>query len=329
MISSKHRISLYRISLFVILVLMYSNKGYAQKEIPANIKELVSQGINAVDSAKVPNDIDRAIALFKKAIKIAPDFPDIHYYMGKTLSMLQGNTRYAVKELKKYIELYPSAPDKESVQAEIGKLEASLKLMDKTASLGFSLISMPDGVYIRTITEVPMHRVDVRTQRVQVGDKILKINDADVNGKNLTDILTILNEDNAAKVKLTIKRSENQLDVDMARVYNKRLLKVLDEDDLNVFITNSDVPVIVFWKTDTCSDCKKYYTKLTNALMANSGKLRAVEVNLSQNKMIDDEFGIDKETVPVISFYKSGKLTGKISGFQSDEFDDKVNSLLE
>ena len=58
-------------------------------------------------------------------------------------------------------------------------------------------------------------------------------------------------------------------------------------------------------------------------------ELQGFEVDIEENKMIGDEFDIAKETVPVVSFYKDGKLVDKIIGFDKDLFEEKAEELME
>ena len=333
MISINHQNSIVIIALVFVLVFVSSVSLKAQQEIPDNIKDILLKGINAVDSAKVPADVDRALDYFKEVNKLAPDFADVHYYLGKTLSMLEGNTRNAVKELKKYLELYPDAPDKENVEADIKRLEEDSKTNRKSALLGVKLMSLPDGVYIKSLDNKSIHRVSARVQKLYVGDKILKVNGEDVTGLNLQQVLNKIDSQSSENIKLTITRTGSPIDINISKAFYDRMapfsLKQLGEEDLNMIIKESKVPVIVLWGTGNCTECLKYYSKLATVLMKYKEGLQGLEVDIEENKMIGDEFDIAKETVPVVSFYKDGKLVDKIIGFDKDLFEEKVEELME
>ena len=317
----------------ILLLILCTIPSFAQQEIPDNIKDILLKGINAIDSAEVPADVDRALDYFKEVNKLAPDFADVHYYLGKTLSMLEGNTRNAVKELKKYLELYPEAPDKENVEADIKRLEEDLKTNRKSALLGVKLMLLPDGVYIKSLDNKSIHRISARVQKLYVGDKILKVNGEDVTGLNLQQVLNKIDSQSSENIKLTITRTGSPIDINISKAFYDRMapfsLKQLGEEDLNWIINESKVPVIVLWGTGNCPECLKYYSKLATVLMKYKEGLQGFEVDIEENKMIGDEFDIAKETVPVVSFYKGGKLVDKIIGFDKDLFEEKAEELME
>ena len=72
----------------------------AQNEIPQSIKDILLNGITIVDSAKSARDIEKAVDVFKSAVKLEPKSPEAHYYLGKTLFMLNGNIRNGINEYK-------------------------------------------------------------------------------------------------------------------------------------------------------------------------------------------------------------------------------------
>ncbi len=322
-----------RILSTILLLMLWAIPSFTQQEIPDNIKELLLKGINAVDSAEVPADVDRALDYFKEVNKLAPDFADVHYYLGKTLSMLEGNTRNAVKELKKYLELYPDAPDKENVEADIKRLEEDSKTNRKSALLGVKLMSLPDGVYIKSLDTKSIHRISARVQRLYVGDKILKVDGEDVTGLTLQQVLNKIDSQSSENIKLTITRTGSPIDVTISKAFYERMapfsLKQLGEEDLNLIINESKVPVIVLWDTGNCPECFKYYSKLATVLMKYKEGLQGLEVDIEENKMIGDEFDIAKETVPVVTFYKDGKLFYKIIGYDKELFEEKAEELME
>jgi len=57
----------------------------AQQEMPDAIKDHIMQGIAAFEASKTPADIDKALLEFNEAAKIAPDYPDVHYYSEKRM----------------------------------------------------------------------------------------------------------------------------------------------------------------------------------------------------------------------------------------------------
>ncbi len=171
--------------IFIILFLIINViPSFAQQEIPDNIKDQILNGTTALESAKVPQDIENALILFNQAAELAPDYPDVHYFLGKTLSLMQGSTGKAVTELKKYLELYPEAPDKEKVNEEIKELEKSIGLNKNSYLMGISLMELSDGIYVRKVSpNYPSY--GRRGVPIKVGDQIVQINDIDVTGYSL------------------------------------------------------------------------------------------------------------------------------------------------
>ncbi len=313
--------------LFVLLTLLFSVTVRAQQEIPDNIKTTLLQGIQIIDSAKVPSDIDKAIDLFKSAAKTAPDFPEVHYYLGRTLVLLEGNTRNALKEYKKYITLYPDAPDKASIAVEIARLEDVLKTKKQTSLMGIELMAMNGGIYIRKVQEMALGRIQARSQRLAAGERVLKINDEEVKESNLQDVLNKIGGTESDKIRLTVMSNSEPYTVDVPKAGNKGMMKALDEEDLQELIAASP-KVLVVWGPAKAGSSLGYYTKLNYFLMAHKD-IKAYEVNLNKNKMADVEFGIDTETLPSFSLYKNDKLVDFIKGFDSAVFDEKIKALTE
>jgi tetratricopeptide (TPR) repeat protein len=289
------------------------------------------KGINSVDSAKLPNDIDKALEFFKEANKLAPDFADVHYYLGKTLAMLQGNTRNAVNELKKYLTLYPDAPDKENVEADLKRLEDDLKSNRKSSLMGVKLMSLSDGVYIRGLDK-SIHRISSRFQVLHEGDKILKVNEDEITGLTLQQVLNKIDSESSDKIKLTIQRTDKPVEVTVSKSLNDKLqsftLKQLGEDDLSVIIKESDY-LMILWGSSNCSTCLKYYSTFNEIIPGYDGRLKSLEVDLDENKMIDYEYNINKAEIPVVTIYKDGKQVEIITGFNPDFLKEKIEVIMK
>lgn len=315
------------IILLFVFILTVNISVKAQKEIPENIKGILQEGIQSIDAAKVPDDIDKAIDCFKKAVKLAPDFPEAHYYLGRTLMLIEGNTRSAVKEYKKYLALYPDAPDKESVTAEISKLENTLKIKRNSSLMGVELMAMNGGIYIRRVQELAASRGQSRMQHLVPGEQILKINGEDLKESNLQEVLNKISEDTNEKIELTVMGSGEPFKAIVPKSGTKGMVKALDEEDLHELISGS-AKVIVIWNSDQSKSKGSYLGKVNAFINANAG-VKAYQVNVSKNKMADVEFDIDTESLPAVYLYKDGKLVETIKGFQPDEFAEKAKVLSE
>ena len=314
----------------ILAILIIPSSLIAQQEIPDKIKDIMLKGIIAIDSAKAPADIDKALILFKDAAKLAPDYPDVHYYIGKTLAMMQGNTRNAVKELQKYLKMYPNASDKVSVLADISKLKEALNARRESSLVGVNLLSLPDGIYVERVYSKSLQSGDWRLQRLRAGDKILKINGDDLVGVSLDDVLKQIDEGSAEKITITAQRNGKSFEAKVSTEKASELKwRELGEDDLNEITSDAGKITIVLWVTDNCDDCMKYYPPLSDILSKYDSKIRNITVNLDKNKMIGDDFGINKNETPVISLFKNGILVEKIVGFNEEQFEEKVEAIME
>ena len=332
--TSQTRKNRFLILLFNILIITISvNLTNAQQEIPDNIKDLILKGINALDSSKVPEDIDDALGYFKEANKLAQNFPDVHYYLGKTLAMLQGNGRNAVKELRKYIELYPDAPDKENVENDISRLEDALKSERKSALMDVDLIELSDGIYVKSLNTKAIHRLGSRFQVLQVGDKILKINGEDITGLTLQEALNKIDSESSDEINLTISRGADPVNVSVSKALNNKVaqfnIKQLGENDLIQIIKESKTPIIILWNTKDCGECFKYYITFMQLMGKYNEAIDDIEVKMDENKMVGDEFNIAIEELPVVSIYNSGSLVKIIKGYDPDLLKETVKGLIE
>ena len=163
-----------------------------------------------------------------------------------------------------------------------------------------------------------------------MGDKVLKVNGEDIAGLTLQEVLNKIDSEDSDNIKLTLKRTGEPFDVSVSKaVYEKNMMpysiRQLGDDDLSVFIKESQIPVVVLWTVDTCMQCGKYYSSFVSLPHG----LQTIEVNIEENKMIGDEFGITKEMIPVVSFYKDGKLFDKLIGYDKDLLKEKAEALKE
>jgi len=325
--------------LIALIICIAQTSLWAQKEIPASIKDLVAKGISVVDSAKGANDVEQALMLFKKAAKLEPSCPEVHFYLGETLAMLQGNTRNAITELKKYLELYPTALDKDNVSAEVARLEKTLQLKQTERSLGLSFMSCKGAVLVRQV--LGYYRGKERNEEnIWVGDKLLKIQDKDVTELNLQDVLMRISDEKSDSIKLTLIRDKVPFDAVLPFSKSRFVTHELGERDLNAVIAESKIPIVVLWNRDVknlmkTGDKQKvmgyeiYHKILSTVMQKYPGKLSFVVVNLDQDMMIGDEFTIANDKLPIVSFYKDGKLTKHVVGFDMKEFDAEITKLTE
>ncbi|MBK8352386.1 MAG: hypothetical protein IPL21_12075 [Saprospirales bacterium] len=99
----------------------------AQQDIPENTKQKIAEGIEHLQNARDYSDIVYAIRDFNYAVRLAPEFPDAHYYLAKAYSFLDGTIYAAINEYQKYLDLKINPADSLSVIKEIINLKSKLK----------------------------------------------------------------------------------------------------------------------------------------------------------------------------------------------------------
>ena len=245
--------------MFISVLALFISGGLinAQQEIPESIKDKIANGINYLENAKVPSDMDKAISEFNEASAIAPDYADVHYFLGRTYSMMQGCSGKTVKEYKKYLEMYPDAPDKDKLNNEIAVLEETIKAKNTSYLLGLTLVKLPDGIYIsRKNINYPGEKTlsKMSGKQPEVGDNILKINDVDLKGYSIQNAIKLIAQDQDTAgstfkntyTELKVKRGDKIFSVYM----NKKNRKInsseliLGEEDLATIIAKTKKPLV-------------------------------------------------------------------------------------
>jgi thioredoxin 1 len=316
----------------LICGLLFSvNKAKAQQEIPDNIKDHITQGIAAFENAKVPADIDKALVEFNEAAKLAPDFPDVHYYLGKTYSLLQGNAGRAVKELKKYLELYPDAPEKDEVNTDIARLEKVIASKRLSTLSGVELMELSDGIYIRKLLGPSVGgRLTSRNPGFSLmpGDKLVTVNKTDISGLAFDEVLRLFDKDSTARfVPAEVIRGgvKHSVALERSTILKSDDVRVLGEEDLSSIIDDSYVPVIaLFWSSEN-PDCKKYMFDVSRLAYQYRDKIKVIMAYADDNVSLSSEFNVT--SIPSILFFRDKKLIGKITGYQPELLKEKVNTI--
>jgi thioredoxin 1 len=316
---------------FICALLFSVNEIKAQQEIPDNIKDQITLGITAFENAKVPADIDKALLEFKEAAKLAPDFPDVHYYLGKTYSLLQGNAGKAVNELKKYLELYPDAPEKDEVTVEIARLEKVIASKRLSTLSGVELMELSDGIYIRKLLGPSVGgRLTSRNPGFSLlpGDKLVTVNKTDISDLHFDEVLRLFDKDSSARfVPAEVIRGgvKHSVALERSTILKSDDVRVLGEEDLSTIIEESTVPVIVlFWSAEN-PDCKKYMFDVSRLAYQFRDKIKIIMAYTDDNVSLSSEFNVTE--IPTILFFRDKKMIGKITGYQPDLLKEKVNSV--
>ena len=87
---------------------------------PKNVNVLVDQGTCYRGVGK----FDKAVEQYRKAIKIDPTFPNAHRNLAVVLANDLHDTKQAIPEFRKYLELVPDAKDSETIKQTIKDLSA-------------------------------------------------------------------------------------------------------------------------------------------------------------------------------------------------------------
>ena len=94
----------------------------AAQNVSDEARRYFDRGMAAVELAKSPDDLKLAIAEFKQAIILAPDWADAYYNLGKVQEAAE-MYREAVASLRKYLQLAPNASDADAVKSLINRIE--------------------------------------------------------------------------------------------------------------------------------------------------------------------------------------------------------------
>ncbi len=105
--------------------------SFTQQAVPAEAHTHMDRGIAAVEQATTDGDLQDAIREFKEATRLAPDWPDPYYNLGRVQEKL-GLTEDAINSYGKYLALAPNASDADKVRQLMTKLQYKA---DKDAQL--------------------------------------------------------------------------------------------------------------------------------------------------------------------------------------------------
>jgi len=324
-IMKKFKFSL--LCLFSLCMLLFSaNKLAAQHEIPDNIKDHISRGVSAFDSV----NIAKAIIEFNKAINIAPDFADTYYYLGETHSILPGTAARAARNLRKYLELYPDAPEKTKVSEEIVVLDQAVKTKHNSSLRGIELMSLKDGIYVKSMNQLAYTNMDFAFDAragVIAGDKLIKINDKDITGLPLQTVINMIDNEPENRIATKVIRGGIETFAIMIKTEKNYPENIFDlgEEDLWEIVGNETKPVvIVFWNMWS-KECNDYIPILKTSAQNNADSIKIITVNVEENNFTAWACGISK--VPTVLFVKNKNQIGRITGYQPEILKEKIGSI--
>ena len=109
----------------IMILLSWIGSGFGQ-DVSDEAKRHFDRGMAAVEMAKSPNDYAAAITEFEQAARLAPDWPDVYYYLGKVQETAE---KYgdAARSFRQYLRLVPDAEDADEIKSLINKLEYKME----------------------------------------------------------------------------------------------------------------------------------------------------------------------------------------------------------
>jgi thioredoxin 1 len=314
-----------RMLIVIAAVLLCAASAWAQQAIPEAAKKHLLAGIDAIEKAKTPSDVDRAVGEFEAAAKIAPDSPEVYYFLGKTFSMTRGGTKQAVDAYSRYLALAPNAPDAAKVKAEIADLEKMRAWSRKSGSIGMAAVALPDGFYLSSVHPTsPAAAAGLRQ-----GDKIVSVDGRQTKGLTLLQFSELLDGAPGSTCSVDVVRGVQPVKVSFKRTEpfgNKALFQEIDGGDLGAEVAQSKIPVAAVLCTAYNKDCMTLNRMSMRLLGFYRGKVKFVNINVDENPELAKKLKIT--TIPTTLLYRNGDHVGTVTGPNPNELIQKLNVML-
>lgn len=110
------------ISTVLVLIVLSLAPGNVLAAPSQEARRYMDRGQAALELAKTNADLEDAVKEFKKAISVAPGWPDPYYQLGMVEHKL-GRLDDSLKSLKKYLQIAPSAKDAPNARQLVNKIE--------------------------------------------------------------------------------------------------------------------------------------------------------------------------------------------------------------
>ncbi|MDD3268712.1 MAG: thioredoxin [Syntrophomonadaceae bacterium] len=92
-------------------------------------------------------------------------------------------------------------------------------------------------------------------------------------------------------------------------------IKVLNNDNWQQEVLQSDLPVLVDFWAPWCGPCKMVGPVVESLAAENAGKIKVGKVNVDENQSLAAQFGI--RGIPTLTFFKNGAEVKRIVGAQN------------
>ncbi|MBN2400131.1 MAG: ankyrin repeat domain-containing protein [Candidatus Aminicenantes bacterium] len=140
----------HQVFLMVTLIFLFESGLVVGQDVSDEAKRHFDRGMAAVEMAKSPNDYAAAINEFEQAARLAPDWPDVYYYLGKVQETAE---KYgdAARSFRQYLRLAPDAEDAEEIRSLINKLEYKMEQVLTIPKIISVLIELKNWKYTSTL----------------------------------------------------------------------------------------------------------------------------------------------------------------------------------
>ncbi len=310
----------------LIVLLLCIDVAWAQSGLPEKAADHLRRGIEAIETARSPDGFEQAVREFEDAARLAPDSPDVHYYLGQTLALVKGQTGRAIKELARYLELAPQAPDARQVRDKIAGLQEIKNMSVRSGSLGFLPVVLPDGVYVKYVYPGARFRLDHRLTR---GVKIAAINGIKTVGMGLKEFLAQLDGEPGSVLELDIVRAGKQEHVRTRRPSRKSMqgFRELGEECFDDILAQSTGPLVVVFWSPWCRYCETLSRMMTRMGYGYGDRGRWLSISADEHPDLVERFDI--QGLPTTLFFKQGRLVDRLNGGTNQEFASRVAGFLK
>jgi thioredoxin 1 len=97
----------------------------------------------------------------------------------------------------------------------------------------------------------------------------------------------------------------------------KRIVKNITDDNFDLQVKKSDVPVLVDFWAPWCAPCRMVGPVLEQIAKEYQGRAKVVKVNVDEEQQVASSLGI--RSIPTIALYHKGRLKEKLIGARPKE----------
>jgi len=106
------------------------------------------------------------------------------------------------------------------------------------------------------------------------------------------------------------------------------MMKLINGDEFENEVLQSDLPVAVDFFATWCGPCKMIAPVLDQIAAELEGTAKIVKVDVDQSKEMAIHYGV--KSVPTVILFKNGEIVDKIVGaLPKNEFKDKIAQMVE